>query len=47
MADKKPMTPPKSGGKPKQIKTKNAPGGSQTPGEKAKRAAQTTDGNNG
>jgi hypothetical protein len=31
------MKKPESGGTPKRIRTKNPPGGSETPGEKAKR----------
>lgn len=40
MSDKK-MRPPKKGGTPKQITTKNKPGGPSTPGAKA--ARQTSD----
>ena len=44
----KTMKLPEKGAKPRQIKTKNPPGGTQTPGAKAAASArQTTDGNNG
>lgn len=36
----RPMPKPMRGGKPKQIKTKNAPGGPHTPGAKKKRKAK-------
>ncbi len=36
-AKAKKMKPPKSGGKPKRITTKNPPGGAYTPGAKAKK----------
>lgn len=34
------MKKPESGGTPQRIRTKNPPGGSETPGEKAKRKAK-------
>lgn len=37
MKGKHKMKPPKKGAKPKRIRTKNPPGGSQTPGAKKKR----------